>query len=157
MRARFNQDTVDLFTQGDCGALAARIHELTGWPVCGVRVGVGAGVDPALVHTRTWTHVMVRTPEGLYLDVTGARTAPDTKKHWMGEQVERPTGTRHDEVLVEIRDVWLSPFDEYTPQERRARACAVARRVLTLYSQRPEVQDFVPVSWWTSNPEFIGL
>ena len=156
-RPAFNTGTVDYFTQGECGALAVRLHELTGWPVCGVVEGTPHGVDPDLRVTRGWSHALVRTPEGLYLDVTGARIGREVEKHWLGETVAHHVGSVQERVVLEVRDHWGSPYDDYTPRERRARACRMAQRLLRLYQQHRSATDFVPVSWWTRNPEFIGM
>jgi hypothetical protein len=157
VRPPFRRLTVEFYTQGDCGDLAVRLHELTGWPLAGNVDGDGAMFAKYLQATRGWSHAMVRTPEGLYLDVTGARTAHDVKKHWLGQRVHRPEGGEHGMALRELRDVWQTPFYREPSARRRARTLRVAQRVLTLYAQRPVAQDFVPVSWWTNNHEFIGM
>lgn len=54
------------FTQGQCHALALAIHEETGWPTYGCEDGEG-----------DLEHLVVKTPDGRILDISGAHQLED--------------------------------------------------------------------------------
>lgn len=68
-------DAVTAFTEGDCWALAIAVHKMTGWPL------VLAGTDSAS-DLDGYSHVMVRMPDGLLLDITGASTVEEVEATW---------------------------------------------------------------------------
>lgn len=61
------------FSCGQCHALAAAVHERTGWPVFALARGNGRAEDPRV----PLDHLYVRTPDGRALDVTGAHDVRD--------------------------------------------------------------------------------
>ena len=62
------------YTQGDCWALAQELRRLTGWQVWVVAQRQGDSADP---HPDHWSHMLVRTPQGEFLDIEGVRSASD--------------------------------------------------------------------------------
>ena len=69
----FTPTDVHNFTEGDCWILAHAIREITGWDV--VAVGSQAAFDAATrPREREWSHMLVRHPSGMLLDITGAYT-----------------------------------------------------------------------------------
>ncbi|WP_436493407.1 hypothetical protein [Actinokineospora sp. HUAS TT18] len=62
----------ELFEFGHCNALALALHERTGWPIVGL---VGQRHGEA-------NHYLVRRPDGLLVDVRGARTEAEVLAQW---------------------------------------------------------------------------
>ena len=63
-----------VFEYGYCHALALAVHERTGWPVVGLRARDSSESN----------HYLVRRPDGMLVDVRGARTEADVLQQWDG-------------------------------------------------------------------------
>lgn len=71
-KGMLNNDAKRVFVRGQCHSLALAIREITGWPLYGL-------VDREDGNTSTSpSHVVVRTPNGAYIDVNG----PGAVKRW---------------------------------------------------------------------------
>ena len=70
-------EAISWFRHGNCAALALALHDLTGWPL----TLVARNADPDLL-ADTWMHVLVRYPDGRYLDITGTHTETDIQRDW---------------------------------------------------------------------------
>lgn len=86
---------IDRFTGGDCNHLAQRLHERLGWePVIITTDGTG------------WTHVGVRSPEGLVLDASGVSDG----SHIVND--DRYYDAFSDEELEASDDAYLTAMPE---------------------------------------------
>lgn len=160
MRPYFTRTTVEVYTQGECYALALELHRLTGWPIVGVVNGTfelcdEEEADGGIRLTFGMGHFAVRTPEQLLLDVTGARLPVHMLLHWQAGELVTPED--HDAFVAELKTLWrpvdgLEPVDYMKRRDRR-----VARRVLDLYRAAPGPTDFAPLEWWTLDPHSIGM
>jgi hypothetical protein len=65
------------FGYGACALLALEAHRLTGWPLTLVRVRQ-VNDDP----DHTFVHTAVKRPDGLLVDIHGARSADEVLKEW---------------------------------------------------------------------------
>lgn len=74
----FTPNEQEAFSFGDCWLLTRALHNITGWQM--VAVGCTGGKDAGIL--RDWTHIAVRTPEGLILDITGLHTDEDIERQW---------------------------------------------------------------------------
>jgi hypothetical protein len=63
----------ELYTEGECEALADALHALTGWPV--VVVGDAGGIAG-------WVHAGVRSPTGQVFDAEGPHDPTDWLTAW---------------------------------------------------------------------------
>lgn len=70
-------EQVERYGNGECWALAQAIADITGWPMTLWSLDDG-----------TTGHVMVRHPEGTYIDVSGTTTEAEMLAEW---QQEPPT------------------------------------------------------------------
>ena len=93
---------VALFGHGDCAALARALHDQTGWPLALVRT---AGTRPG---DRTWVHAAVRRPDGLLVDIWGARPEQDAVDYWTRWDGGRIVG--HHGPLT-VADIDADAFD----------------------------------------------
>lgn len=64
-----------VYMEGDCWKLAYALHELTGWEL----YTMSPANDPY-----DWTHVMVKTPTGQFMDVTGIHDGAAFTRVWIG-------------------------------------------------------------------------
>ncbi|GAA4198648.1 hypothetical protein [Actinocatenispora rupis] len=70
-----DDDVREAFSWGLCHLLACALHEITGWPFGVLEQSYATGAW-------SWVHAAVITPDGLLLDVHGAR-------HWREAEAER--------------------------------------------------------------------
>lgn len=85
------------FTGGWCGELAVAMHDATGWPIVLVCDEDGETPDALPI----WLHAGVRTPDGLFLDVTGAHDDETVIKAWEFDDESQPGDYWLVEVTVE--------------------------------------------------------
>lgn len=119
-----NDEAVLAFTRGHCAELALALHDRTGWPL---RIVVQANIDwvsladdPAVLAAadqghripygylqQLWAHVLVERPDGLLVDINGART-PDTvidEHDWNGTgTAPLDDGPYRHRILAATRD-----------------------------------------------------
>lgn len=80
---------IEVYTEGDCWALAWALHEITGLPV-------------VLAGTReTWQHVFVHAGRNKYLDITGFNTRKEA------------VGWSYDNTLVWLKKYEMESVDTY--------------------------------------------
>lgn len=64
---------VDTFTTGQCHTFALAMHDLTGWPM----LMLAEDADWSPDTWGYWAHVVVRTPDGGYIDIKGRGDDPE--------------------------------------------------------------------------------
>ena len=109
---------VEYFTEAYCYALALELHARRGWPLW-----ICHDID-----MRDGVHALVRLPDGLYLDVCGARTAQAVKADWHGTIFRR--------VSPGYFDGW-SGDDSLCGPLRKSRVDRVASKLLARLDARP--------------------
>jgi hypothetical protein len=113
------------YANGECGRLARALAEITGWEVC----LVGFYTDDA--GSETYVHVVVRMPDGRYLDVEGVHDAQALFDRWDNELSAWAEDFAAEEIEVEY-DIFpagdLERWAEMPEADDAARA--VARRLL---------------------------
>lgn len=71
----FDEHDIDVYTSGECYRLARQLEQL------------GAGtlvvVRPPGSNT-AWNHMLIRLPDGLYLDIEGIHTRKEVARYWDG-------------------------------------------------------------------------
>lgn len=98
------QPEQDRFTGGDCAALAAALHALTGWPI----VLVGDGGDGHV----GWVHAGVWTPASTVLDASGDHDPALWLENWGA-----------------VVDAYGADIDQYCGDDVQiSRLCGSARR-----------------------------
>ena len=97
-----SEESVEIFTKGDCWALARVLHEL------------GAGELVMLVSEPApsveWSHILIRRPNGKYLDAYGLLTEKEMRLFWDW------TLYREDSQVVPIHS--LEHFEKLTASEK---------------------------------------
>jgi hypothetical protein len=73
---RIDSSAEHAFTRGQCHALALALHKLTGWKLYGLydRNEWDNGETPG--------HVVVRSPKGKYIDITGDNALSNWQYYW---------------------------------------------------------------------------
>lgn len=91
------------FTCGQCHAFALALHQLTGWPLYLLCHDEDDPMD-------SWTHVVVRHPDGSYIDIDGA--SEDLPEAWGAYAVptNKSTVYRLPDRVVPIRVKAAEPF-----------------------------------------------
>jgi len=92
-----------VFTRGQCHALALALHRLTGWELYGL-------YSPGEWRRKeTPGHVVVKSPDGMYIDITGDNALEGWRAYW-------PEATPHAlteaQVLEFEHDDYQKPFIE---------------------------------------------
>jgi hypothetical protein len=84
-----DHDAEFAFTRGQCHALALMLHRLTGWKL------YGFFCEYELENKATPGHVVVRTPSGSYVDITGNDALNNWLDYW-------PNSTPHPLTEAEV-------------------------------------------------------
>lgn len=119
----------EMFTEGDCGLLARELHKQNGYPV--VAIGLRQTGQ-----TTSWQHMVVRTPENRFLDVTGIQTESSLKGAWSYRFSVRP-----DEEIV-FEELNENKIEEYLGKVEGQKAYpnsdpqATASRILRALSEK---------------------
>ena len=140
----FSKSEVMRYTDGYCARLACSLRGLTQseagspWPISGVTFRPLVQGEHLLRPDLpgNWQHVMCRTPEGLYIDVTGIHTARAVREIWEGK-----VRTPRDQIETVIH---LLAFWQATSSKD---ASDVAWRIYRQWQADPSPRAFVPLSW----------
>lgn len=97
---------VEIFTKGNCWMLAAKLHDLSGWPV--LFAGCLGGTDEDFY----WTHVAVLHPSGMVLDVMGLTSINDMLLRWHADLLRQPTSEVVRAMFEECEPLWDIPEEE---------------------------------------------
>ncbi|MCV9965083.1 hypothetical protein OIU34_24605 [Pararhizobium sp. BT-229] len=122
----FPADLIEEFTFGKCYALAAALHEETGWPIGALVADWKATPGSATVRRRV-VHAFVRAPDGSVLDARGHSEERDLGKTFFGPE----------RVIVKS---WVEDFDDL----EAFRNCLVSTEIHVVpeYRLRQEIDDF---------------
>ena len=93
-RRRISQKDILIFTCGSCYQLAKALSDLTGWPMYSF-LGYPESPDD-----KYDTHVLVKTPDDLFMDIKGLHTEQELYDHW-----------GHGNPLTEVPDYSDLPWD----------------------------------------------
>ena len=66
---------IEAFTEGDCWLLALGLARRTCWPMVFINDWSGVEEDE-------WCHVLVKHPDGEWIDIHGKNHPYDVKSHW---------------------------------------------------------------------------
>jgi hypothetical protein len=111
------------YLRGHCHSLALALAQLSGWSVV-IHSGISGNLS-------SLAHCLVKTPQGLYLDIAGLRTARQVKDQawWFGDLHEVAAADLvHHELY--FPDVMHAPEPE--------QALPVAQQLLQWLSTQPE-------------------
>ena len=81
------------YGKGECAPLAARMHEITGWPI---------------FHLKTWQHFCVQRPDGALVDVYGV-FPPEFGFSHIAQRYEMPASAWEEETEPSL---WCDIEDE---------------------------------------------
>lgn len=132
-----------VFTQGDCWWLARLLHHRSGWPM----FATGASDEASLpTRERWWTHVVLLTPNGDYLDIEGCYGIDRLRATW-GE----PYPITDDDFpwIVDAAYVNLDidGTRAFTPEIDDASAEHVADRLLAWVAAHARSDEAVSNGW----------
>ena len=122
-----SEEETRAYTNGKCAQLAYALYMTMGWPMFAV-----GDDDKKLIGEGgiSWVHVVVQTPAGDFLDITGLHTGEEVLEYW-GEHMD------HDEVetLIPIAPDQFAPMlGEDPPDNWTEPVFSVAAKVLAVYA-----------------------
>lgn len=98
-RTTISAKNLERYTYGDCYLLAWHLHQQSGWPV--VLVTASPSSPEA---AGDWNHVVVKSPEGIYLDIKGAHEEEALRHSW---------SYGGDILLEELSQAHLTSWEAY--------------------------------------------
>lgn len=104
----YSREVIEAFTEGDCWALALSVNKLTNWPLIFITEGAEA---------EDWLHVLVKMPNGKWLDIHGANTPKQVRKYWKSENWAEVGNRVTAELLIESADLRGRWYTDYHPDK----------------------------------------
>lgn len=100
----FSSEVIYAFTEGDCWALALSLNRMTGWPLI-------------FLGREEWVHVLVKTPNGKWLDIHGENTPKQIRKYWCEDDWFAETNRADAQLLIESDGLGGRWFTDHHPDD----------------------------------------
>lgn len=124
LRFNYTPDILARFLEGECGVLALELHRLTGWPIYAVyMLEPGENVAYSIP-----AHYVIKTPNEMFLDIIGLRTADELAQE-LPVQLNLPM----TKVYLKPTDQHLDNPDYVCEQEDLLYAHVYAQDILRLF------------------------
>lgn len=117
---------IELFTRGQCHALALAFAELLGWDI-GVLTYHGPGYRPG-------AHLLAAAPDGTFIDIRGRCTRTDLEAHWCTEPGDRIEVTVYDLYMA---GAYIDSGPTQYDQPQMELACSMAQTLIRQLQLEP--------------------